>query len=474
MPEIAAEDILHGSNREAAPQTSETTPTRVLAEYVAQPPERVPQEAIELARTAVLDTVGVALAAAREPVVSALGAVFGEISGPCVTWLDGRSADPSRTALRNATAAHALDFDDVDDLFTGHPSAVLVPAVLAVAEQTEASGALAAEGYWRGLTVIRALAAGLGVGEHYTRGWHSTATLGVLGASAAAATVLGLNAQQTAHALGIAVSRAAGSRHNFGSMTKPLHAGLAASDGVLAAVLAQAGLTAGSDPVGGPYGYLGLYSGAATLTEAQRSAATERIVATLRDPGRAALNLKLFPCCYATNAAADAALELQASGLRIEDIDTVQVAVPAGGLQPLIESAPRTGLEAKFSVHYVVASCLADGHLRLDAFTDAAVDRAPVLDLAARITATDTLPTVQTGRLVFAAETTVRTRTGDTTAIRCDAPRGHADRPARMADVLAKFDDCVAFGGANVPTDLAERLHGLPERPNVAGIFTDQ
>lgn len=456
----------------SVPKANSSTVTGALAEYLAQPPGQVPPEAVELVRKAVLDTVGVALAASHEPSIAILNRAYGDAAGPCTTWVGGGSADASRAALLNATAAHALDFDDVDDLLTGHPSTVLVPAVLAAGESARATGALTVEGYWRGLVVMRALAAGLGVGEHYARGWHATATLGAVGAAAAAATVLQLNVEQVRNALGIAVSRAAGSRENFGSMTKPLHAGLAASDGVVAATLAHAGFTAGSDPVGGANGFLALYSGGAAPTPVERAVATERVVAALHDPGAAALNVKLFPCCYATNAAVDASLDLLAGGLSVADIAALHIDVPPAGLQPLTESVPQTGLEAKFSLSYVVASCLIDGSLGLDAFTDAAVRRESVLDLATRVTASENLTSGSTGRLVFAAEVVAHTRSGITQTARCDAPRGHASRPSRMSEIQAKFDDCVAFGGADSRPDLAARLCALPERSNVADIFS--
>jgi 2-methylcitrate dehydratase PrpD len=373
--------------------------------------------------------------------------------------------------LLNGTAAHTLDFDDVDDMLIGHPSTVLVPAVLAVAEQTGASGALAAEAYWRGLTVMRSLAAGLGVGSHYARGWHSTSTLGVIGAAAAGGVLLRLDVEQAGHALAIAVSRAAGSRHNFGSMTKPLHAGLAAADGVFAAALARGGFTAGYELFDGPYGFLSLYNGGTALSPADRLAASERVLDALQNPGPAALNVKLFACCYATHAAADAALDLVHDGLTAADVADIRVAVPPGGLQPLINASPRTGLEAKFSMAHVVACCVVDGRLGLGAFTDLAVARPTVRDLSARVTAAETLSARSSDGLVFQAEVTVSTRSGQTIVKRCDAPRGHVERPADAAAVLAKFEDCVAFGGVSTPPDLARRLLDLHRLARVADVF---
>jgi 2-methylcitrate dehydratase PrpD len=442
---------------------------RALVEFVARPPGEVPGHGIDTARTAMVDTVGAALAGAAERTVGILTEELSPAGGPCTVWLGGR-APADRAALLNGTAAHALDYDDVDDLLIAHPSAVLVPAVLATAERAGAGGAVAVEAYWRGLVVMRALAAGLGIGGHYGRGWHSTATLGAVAAAAASATVLGLDADQAGHALGLAVSRAAGTRQNFGSMTKPLHAGLAAADGVLAAGLAARGFTAGRDQFDGPYGLLALYGGGAPPTASERETQARAIAAALRDPSPAGLNVKLFPCCYATNAAADAAIEL-APRVSPADVAAVAVAVPERGLQPLNAAMPQTGLEGKFSMAHVVACCLVDGRLGFDAFTDAAVARPEVRALAARVTSSETLTAEARPGLTFAAEVSVTTRSGDTLRVRCDAPRGHADRPAGEAELLAKFADCVDFGGAEVPADLGARLHGLPERATVARLF---
>ncbi|GAY07488.1 MmgE/PrpD family protein [Pseudonocardia sp. N23] len=425
--------------------------TPALAEFVADPARHATDEIAALATAAVLDTVGCALAATSEPAVTRLLDALGPLpGGPCrVLGAKDTRTDERTAALVNGTAGHALDFDDVDDALTGHPSTVLVPALLAVAESVGASGPDVVEAYWRGLVVERALAAGLGIGPHYARGWHSTATLGVPGAAAVAAVLLGLDAATTRHALGIAASRAAGSRRNFGSMTKPLHAGTAAADGVFAARLAAAGFTADADQLDSPLGYLALFSDQPDLT-----AAADRALGVLADPGPAAVNVKLHACCYATHAPADAALDLVAAGVRAEDVESVAVRVPPGGLRPLITRPPATELEGKFSMGYVVAACLSDGELRLSSFTDEAVTRAGVADLAARVTSAESLPPSGSGDgLEFSAEVVVRTRDGAAHTSHCPAPRGHATRPAGTGAVRAKFDDCLARGGHAADAD---------------------
>lgn len=442
--------------------------TAALAEYVGARSVRAPDPALDLATAAVLDTVGVALAAAAEPAVTRLSAAVQRGTGPSTVLVDGSRTDARQAALLGGTAAHALDFDDVDDLLIGHPSAVLVPVVLAVGEQVGASGEQVAESYWRGLTSMRALAAGLGIGEHYARGWHSTSTLGVLGAAASAASLLSLEPAEIGHALGIAASRAAGSRQNFGSMTKPLHAGAAAADGVLAASLAAGGFTSDPEALEGRHGFLGLYAGC-LRTDQDVAAAADRVHAALATPGEAALNVKLHPCCYATHAAADAVLDLAGAGLAADDVEQVRISVPPGALRPLIDHPPRSGLEAKFSVEYVAAACLVDGALRLASFTDDAAVRPRVLELASRVRPDESLPAAgTTGGLEFRATVTVGRRDGRALVARCEAPRGHVTRPPGLSELHRKFDDCVAFGGFADAPALRSTWGGLRELTSVA------
>ncbi|MGH3357623.1 MAG: MmgE/PrpD family protein, partial [Nocardioidaceae bacterium] len=160
--------------------------TEVLADHVCDPGRRPDDAALDLAETVMVDTIGVALAAVGDPAVTSLLAAIGLGTGSSTVLVSGDRADARDAALIGGTAAHALDFDDVDDAMIGHPSAVLVPTVLAVGEQTDASGYDVLDAYWTGLTTARAVALALDVSRHYALGWHSTATIGALAAAAAA------------------------------------------------------------------------------------------------------------------------------------------------------------------------------------------------------------------------------------------------------------------------------------------------
>src|SRR5437764_339397 len=171
---------------------------------------------LDLAERAFVDTVAVLFAGRSEPAVTALAdtVLAEEAGGPARSVAVGRAVPVGAAALLDATAAHALDYDDVDDALLGHPSAVLVPAVLALAGAAGASGGEMLGAYRRGLETARALAAALGIEGHYEAGWHSTSTIGTLAAAASAARLLRLTRLATRHCLGMAASMAGGSRQN--------------------------------------------------------------------------------------------------------------------------------------------------------------------------------------------------------------------------------------------------------------------
>ena len=219
----------------------------------------------------------------------------------------GFGAPAGEAALVNGTSAHALDFDDVNMSMRGHPSVPLLPAVLALGEKIGSSGRELIDAFVLGFEVECKLGRVIGA-AHYALGWHATSTLGTLGAAAACARLLRLDMERTQIALGIAASLASGVRQNFGTMTKPLHAGWAARNGVIAATLADRGFTADSAAIEGESGLLHAASGGARLNS--------RALASLGDPWEIVspgIGVKLYPCCYATHRAIDAALEIVAS-----------------------------------------------------------------------------------------------------------------------------------------------------------------
>jgi len=446
--------------------------TREIAAWVAGASlQAMPAEVVERARAGVIDTIGVILAGTVEPVTRIAAGLVAEEGGAPVAAQLGTTlrTTPESAALLNGISGHALDYDDVSASLTGHPSVVVVPAALAMAELTGSDGAAFLQGYVVGVEVMAKM--GLAIGPaHYCAGWHATSTLGTVGAAAAASRVLGLDAVRTAHALAVAVSESSGSRRNFGTMTKPYHAGHAARCGVAAARLASRGMTGDLTAIEAPLGLFALLS-----YGEGRPAAIAPALGRPYDLASAGLSVKKYPCCFATHRAADAVLDLRAEhGLTDPDqVEAVRVTVAPGGVAPLIHDRPATGLEAKFSMQYVLAAALLDGRVGLDAFEDAAVRRPAAQALLPRVTVHED-PTIAAGANPIEeghVDVEVRLRAGATLTRRVVHPRGSPRDPLRPADLAAKFLDCA---DAALEPEEAEaaltRLLAVEREPDVRGL----
>ncbi len=431
--------------------------TQRLAEFVAgTSSEAIGLEAREQAKRAVLDTLGVALAGRQEPAAALVAALAREQGGREEATVVGAGfrATAEQAALVNGTAAHALDYDDVTLNMRGHPSAPLLPAVFALGEKMGSSGRDVLDAYVLGVEVECKL--GRAIGEpHYALGWHATSTLGTLGAAAACARLLRLDAERNRNALGIAASLASGLQQNFGTMTKPLHAGWAAHNGVLAARLASRGFEADAKALEGPSGFLRAMSGGAEVD-------VEAVVGGLGEPWEVVepgIGVKLYPCCYAIARAIDGAIDWRHDGGDPGRIASVEIVVSPGTLLPLVKRPPETPLEAKFSLEYCVASALIDGGLGLSAFSTPAVGRLEVRKLMSRIRAVEDGPVAQFpigGRAVVNVNAG-----GSTSSTVVDTPRGDPKNPLTWDELAAKFRDCA---GTVLPADRVEAAIGLVGR----------
>lgn len=341
------------------------------------------------ATRSLIDTIGVALAARADAAVWAVRhwTDIEPASGLAAVWGEPTRRAPSQVALLNGTAAHALDFDDACPSMPLHPSTVLWPALLAaVAEwdgRDEPGGDRLVEAICVGNAVMRALGEALPMDVHYGRGWHSTATVGRLAAVAALARLHSLDVDETRHALGLVASMAGGSIANFGTGTKPLHAGLAARDAVTAVGLVLCGLDANPEQLEHRLGFLASFGDPAADVAATLG---ERL-----DHWRTAWvddwSLKRYPSCYGTHRAVDAALTVRAQlgELTVDDLCEIEVHVHPGSLRPLIDRLPTIGTEGKFSLPYTVVTALLDGSLDLAAFTDDRVGDPALTDLLGRV-----------------------------------------------------------------------------------------
>ncbi len=427
-----------------------------LARFVAEA-ESAPEEAIVQAKRALLDTLGVALAGSQEESARIVAEWVRERGGCEEATVLGQQfrAPAAEAALVNGTAGHALDYDDVSLSMRGHPSAPLLPAVLAVAENAGCSGRDLLTAFVLGFEVEARLGRAIGE-EHYALGWHATSTLGTLGGAAACARRLDLDVARTQMALGVAASLASGLQQNFGTMTKTLHAGWAARNGVVAAELAGRGFTADPRALEGESGFLRAMSGGAEVDLEPLTALGDPFEIT-----SSGIGVKLYPCCYAVHRSLDAALDLSAQhGIDPDSIARVQVEVSRGALLPLRADPPATGLEGKFSLQYCLAAALADGRVGLASFTDEAVRRPAVRELMAKVEAREG---AEPGAFPIGghAEVRIALKDGSEHSLRVDTPRGDPSRPLSWDELAEKFRDCA---GTVLPTEAVERTLRLVER----------
>ena len=342
--------------------------TAVVADFVTKSRwEDCPATAVAAARRAIIDCLGVMLA-------GSLGAAGPNppVGGARVraALRCARSSGPARrtgavwASLCNGTAAHALDFDDTNFVLLGHPSAPVLAAALAAGELALADGQALVHAFLLGFEVETTLAAVINP-EHYEHGWHATCTLGTLGAAAAAARLLGLDAAQIRTALAVAASQSSGLKENFGTMTKPFHAGHAARSGVLSALLAREGWTASEHALEGPQGFFNVLGAGARRIEALDTLGAPWKILT------SGVAVKPYPSCACTHSIIDGALELgRVHRIRPDDVAEVTVDVNAIVPRILIHSDPRTGLEAKFSAEFSAAAALCDGRVGIATFQD--------------------------------------------------------------------------------------------------------
>ncbi len=348
--------------------------TDALARFVIDTKATALPDAVLVgAQNALTDTVGVALAGTLEPVgeiaarwVQDLGA-----KRQATFWGHDFGTSVAEAAFTNGVCSHALDFDDSHPTLRGHPSATMVPAALAVGEATAAPGLEVLAAHALGLEIAGKLTRVLGHG-HYLRGWHTTATVGVLSSTAVAARLWGLDAGALRRAWGLAASQMSGLVRNFGTMTKPFHAGHAARCGVVAAWMVRQGFTANDAIFDGEGSVLDTYRGDDGETPAGLADQLGRPW-EMTEPG---IYVKRWPCCYSSHRPVGGLLGLmEKHALQPDEITEVAVGFLPGADTALVSLDPQTGLQGKFSVEYTLAALLLDRKLTLETFTDAMVQR---------------------------------------------------------------------------------------------------
>ncbi|WP_300044433.1 MmgE/PrpD family protein [Ramlibacter sp.] len=368
---------------------TETGFARALAERSAHLQwDDLPPEAVHWAKVGLIDTLGVTLAGSREDAPRLAARGLDLVGGPALVLGSAQRVGPLDAALINGTAAHALDFDDCNNTLGGHPSVPVLPALMALADERDAQGQAPTSGrdfllaYIVGFEVETKI--GLAVNfHHYQKGWHPTSTLGTFGAAAACARLMGLDSERTAVALALAASFASGIKANFGTMTKPLHVGHCARNGLFAARLAQQGFTANAASVfEHEQGFLDVFNGPGTYDTAR---ALDAWAAPL-DIVRPGIAIKQYPCCGSTHPAIDCLLALvREHHYNPAQVARVQAWVHPRRLKHTNRPQPKSALDAKFSLQYVLARGLVDGCVSLEHFEGQAYEDPRVQALMPRV-----------------------------------------------------------------------------------------
>ena len=341
--------------------------------------EDIPPDAIRVANESCFDLLGVILAGSTEPVGEIIQQYVTDQGGaPEATILaSGQRSSLPNAALANGTMGHALDYDDFGGF--GHPTAAIFPALLALGENTGATGKDLIEAYVIGCEIGMAI-------QHATKynqmdkGFHSTAVIGRLASAAACAKLLKLDEEQTTTALGIAGSMASGLIHNFGTMTKPLHAGLTCRDGVMAAQLAQRGLSSGQQVMEHPFGFAATVIGEGIYD-------LDEMAENLGKPFRTqdALIIKKYPCCGGNHAMLDSLFSMMREhNFTYEDVANAEVDQSYLSVVMLYQE-PDDSLKGKFSAKYNVAAALVDGEIGIETFRDEKIAEDKIQDTMGKV-----------------------------------------------------------------------------------------
>jgi 2-methylcitrate dehydratase PrpD len=435
--------------------------TRALAERAsAVTYEALPEPVRELARQCVLDYVGVALAGADDPLVAILLDELSEAGGAAQAAIIGRKArlPVLSAALINGAIGHALDYDDVNLAMPGHPSVAILPALLALAEQRCSSGREIIAAFVAGYETACRIGVALRPG-HYNLGFHATGTVGVFGAAASCARLLGLDPDATAQALGIAGTQAAGLKSQFGTMCKPFHAGKASYNGLLAARLAARGFSSRPDLVECEQGF-GLTHGPDFRPEA----------ALADPPGGFYIRANLFKyhaACYLTHGPIECARSVREQGLAPEVIARITLKLDGSCDRVCNIPAPSDGLEAKFSLRQTVAMALSGiDTASLGAYSAATATDPALVALRDRIVLDFQESWPQAG-----AEIEVTLSDGRVLRASYDAGIPCADIAAQGERLAAKFDALAApVVGAARARELREIIETLDTLPDVGEI----
>ncbi|MCX7135952.1 MAG: MmgE/PrpD family protein, partial [Proteobacteria bacterium] len=463
------------------------------------------------------DTFAVIVAGAGSEVAEPLHKYLdaAQAPGPIPILGTGMTAAPETAALVNGPFGHALDYDDVLSIMPAHPSAVIVAALLASIHGKRVDGRAFIEAYLVGVEVGGNIGIGMTNG-HYQRGFHATGTLALFSGLAALAKLHKLDVAAIQQAFGIASSMSSGLRRNFGTMTKPLHTGIAARSALTAFNLAASGFSAAPDVLEAKAGFFSSYGVAESSVDITVKGLGKPYI--IVDPGLAAkagffssygvaessvditvkglgkpyiivdpgLALKKFPCCYASHRAIDGLLALRGKlACDATNVAKVICRMPPGGMHVLTYPRPVTGLEGKFSLHYPLAAALLDGKCALATFTDEYVQRKEIATLYERIDAAENpacrgddplFETRSSGSKGF-VEVEIHLSNGKSETMRVDKAPGSPTRELAWNVLHEKFIDCarhsqhIGESRAGQAFDMIQKLENIKDIAEVTRLL---
>jgi 2-methylcitrate dehydratase PrpD len=413
--------------------------------------------ALSAASTAVLDTVAVLIAGSVEDATVRIASTLKpELGGNSFPSFDPAvRVRPDDAALLYGTAAHALDFDDVSMLAICHPSAPVLAALLATGNWVDLTGQQLCEAHVIGTEVMIRMGQAIGF-HHYDLGFHSTATMGIFGATAAVARLRRLDREQTGNALAIAASLASGLRLNFGSMIKPVHVGVAAANALRAVEWASAGVEASRGDLFGPGGVFEAMSGGSQVTWPDDVGLGQPFA--IEAPG---FERKRYACCYLLHKIIALGKEASLRGMRLSEIAGFRVEMPVGGTRPLIHPFPRMGTQAMFSAPYALIAAILDGDIGFDSFDDRSVARPEIQSRLADVLIEEVAGPALTPEQIGAAPVRLELQLTDGSSVRFErfaAPGSPAD-PLSPEDLEAKWIDCLRRANPSLPPIDASALY---------------
>lgn len=403
----------------------------------------IPREVVDIAKRTILDTIGVALAGSSQPVAQIVKKYLSEVKEAEQSTVIGLGVKTScvEAAFANGIIAHCLDYDDLLRPVAGagapHVSAVVLPAALAIAERESKTGEELIEAYILGCEITYRVGRGVEP-THYNSGFHNTATEGIFGAAVAASKLLGLNYEEITYALGIAGSEASGLQENFGTMTKPFHAGQAAAKGVRASLLAGLGFNSSKSIFEGKFGFCNVLA---------KNPRIDEIIKNMGQPfSLPQICLKFYPCCGGSHSAICAALELAKEyHIREEDIEQVVVRCDQQVAKVVTYEKPKTPLEGKFSFQFPIALALSEKKVTLQEFTDERIKDPKIVGLMQRVKVIPTPELRQTDPMGRSQVVEVKLKDGRQLVKRCDYFPGTPRNPLSEEELFEKYRSCAGL-----------------------------